>query len=179
MPEKLFSGLSDVKSAQGVLGFFSKPEWRWSDLTSYILYLDRVQDPGNLGALLRTAAATGIFSVVTSPGTVSCFNSKVVRASTGYLFSVPCIQGLPIHALVERDYQLLVAHPRDGKSVYDVQVDPPVALVVGSEGSGVDDSSFGESVQRIHLPMDLETDSLNAAVSGSILMYEVLRRTIS
>ena len=178
LPEKLFRSLSNVESPQGILGFFSKPSWRWSDVKSDLLYLDRLQDPGNLGTLLRTAAATGVFSIITSPGTVSCFKNKVVRSSAGYLFSVPFLEGVPIAALVERHYHLFAAYPREGRMLFEVPFESPLALIVGSESQGVDLSEFKDYVDPIHIPMAAGTDSLNAAISGSILMYEVLRRKI-
>ena len=94
LSSKLLKGISALESPQGVMAFFEKPCWDWKDLTPWILYLDQLQDPGNLGTLLRTAEATNMFSLVTSPGTVSCFNSKVVRASTGALFKVPLLLGI-------------------------------------------------------------------------------------
>ncbi len=175
LSEKLFSALSDLESPQGVMGFFSKPDWTWSDITSHVLYLDRLQDPGNLGTLLRTAAGTGLFSIITAPGTVSCFKNKVVRSSAGYLFSVPFLEHLPLSALPERNYRLFAAHPRKGRSLFEVSFEPPLALIVGSESQGADLSQIKAPVEFVHIPMAGTTDSLNAAVSGSILMYEVVR----
>ena len=175
LPEKLFSSLSDVESTQGILGFFSKPSWTWSEIRSHVLYLDRLQDPGNLGTLFRTAAATGEFSIITSPGTVSCFKNKVVRSSAGYLFDVSFLEGVPISSLVERKFSLFVAHPREGGSLIEAVFEPPLALILGNEGGGVDLPEINELVKPIHIPMSSQTDSLNVAVSGSILMYEVIR----
>jgi len=172
---ELFATLTRVESTQGIIGFFAKPSWTWSDMTPYVLYLDRLQDPGNLGTLLRTAAATGLFSVITSPGTVSCFKDKVVRSSAGYLFHVPFLEAIPLPVLVERKYRLFVAHPRAGKSAFEVVFDSPLALVVGSESDGVDLSQIEVPAQFLHLPMHHTSDSLNAAVAGSVLMYEVIR----
>jgi len=179
VPDKLFRSLSEVESTQGILGFFSKPSWTWSDIKPYVLYLDRIQDPGNLGTLLRTAAATGIFSIVMSPGTVSCFKNKVVRSSAGYLFGVSFLQGLPVSSLFERNYRLFAARPREGRPVFEVPHDPPLALIMGSESKGVNLSQIETPVESIHIPMAKNTDSLNVAVAGSILMYEVLRSKLS
>jgi TrmH family RNA methyltransferase len=178
LPEKLFASVSEVESSQGILGFFAKPYWNWSDIKSHVLYLDRVQDPGNMGTLLRTAAATGIFSVITSPGTVSCFNSKVVRSSAGYLFSVTFLEGESITSLAKRDYRLYAAHPRTGKMIYEISFEPPLALILGSESRGIDPAEILEPAEFVYIPMDSGTDSLNVSVSGSILMYEVLRSKI-
>ena len=109
--EELLDRLSSVGSPQGVVGFFPKPIWNWQDLTSWVLYLDRLQDPGNLGTLLRTARATGVFSLVTSPKTVSFFNSKVVRASAGSLFVVPFLEKISVPELKKQGYGVWGGHP--------------------------------------------------------------------
>jgi TrmH family RNA methyltransferase len=175
LSDKLFSCLSTVESPQGILGFFTKPSWTWSDIKPCVLYLDRLQDPGNLGTLLRTAAATGIFSIITSPDTVSCFKNKVVRSSAGYLFNVSFLEGVSLASLVEREYRLFAAYPREGRLVFEVTFEPPLALIVGSESRGIDPSKIKDYAEPIHIPMAADTDSLNAAVCGSILMYEVFR----
>jgi TrmH family RNA methyltransferase len=178
LPKKLFSELSQVKTTQGVLAFFRKPAWNWSDITPYVVYLDQLQNPGNLGALLRTAAATGIFSIVTSPGTVSCFNNKVVRSSAGYLFDVPFLEGEDLSSLSKRSYRLFVALPTGGKACFAINFEPPLSLIIGSESRGADLAQTGPQAEPLSIPMLGPTDSLNAAVSGSILMYEVMKQKL-
>jgi TrmH family RNA methyltransferase len=178
LPIKLFKSLSEVESTQGILAFFSKPIWNWADITPYVLYLDRLQDPGNLGTLLRTAAATGVFSIVTSPGTVSCFKNKVVRSSAGYLFDVPFLQEQELSTLMRRAYRIFVALPNAGQSLFKTVFEPPLALIIGSESKGVDLTQLGSQVESIHIPMAGSADSLNAAVSGSILMYESIKHKL-
>ena len=176
LEEKLFERLTELESSPGVIGFFTKPSWSWSDIGPYILYLDRLQDPGNLGTLLRTAAATGEFSIVTSPNSVSCFNSKVIRASAGYLFSVPFLEEISLQEIVERKYQLLAGSPVGTTSLFEADFGEPLAIIVGNEGQGVELSCVQTSIPEVRIPMSEKVDSLNAAVSGSLLMYEVLRR---
>jgi TrmH family RNA methyltransferase len=175
--EALFRGLSEVQTTQGVLGFFRKPSWSWSDLTAHILYLDRLQDPGNLGTLLRTAAATGIFSVITGPETVSCYKSKVVRASAAYLFSVPFLQNVALTEIQNRGYELWLTDPADGISLFEAALKPPLALIVGNESSGPSVLTEKTPVRSLRIPMSAGIDSLNAAVAGSLVMYETVRRT--
>jgi len=176
LSSKLLKGISTLESPQGVMAFFEKPCWNWKDLTPWILYLDQLQDPGNLGTLLRTAEATDMFSLVTSPGTVSCFNSKVVRASTGALFKVPLLQGIDPGELKERGYNLWEASPESGQSLFDVQFKSPLAILIGSEGKGLSSSSSAWASQQLHIPMKA-TESLNASVAGSLILYEVFRQT--
>lgn len=173
--ERLLEQASRVRSPQGIIAFFEKPVWTRADLTPFVLFLDRLQDPGNLGAILRTAAATGRFSLVAAPGTVSRFNDKVVRASAGYLFRVPYLEGVPLEELARREYRILVADPGAEADHFGEAFEPPLALAVGAEGAGFD---IPPSLphRRVRIPMDAGVDSLNAAVAASLLMYEVVRR---
>lgn len=178
LPQRLFRLLSSHPSPQGVIGCFEKPKWNWSDLTPFVLALHRLQDPGNLGTLIRTAAATGVFSLVTSPGTVSCFNSKVIKASSGALYSVPFLEGVSISDLHSAGYRIWAALANDGTSLFDAELEPPLAIVVGSEGRGLDSLDSATHMKTVHIPMRPSQESLNAAVAGSLLMYEVFRRTL-
>ena len=172
---KMFRGLSRTRSPQGMLAFFDKPKWSWKELTPYVLFLNRVQDPGNLGVLMRTAAATGIFSIVTSVETVSCFNDKVVRASAGYLFKTPFLEKIDIADLQRHGYEVFVAHHKRGDTLFNRRFKPPLAFMVSNEGEGVDLTEVEQSWQLLRIPMSSRVDSLNVSVSGSLLMYEVYR----
>ncbi len=172
----LFQNLSTLDSSQQILAFFEKPTWNWDDFTSRVLYLHQLQDPGNLGTLLRTARATGIFSVATSPNTVSCFNAKVVRASAASLFSVPCLEKIEASELKSRGYRLWVTTPRGGKSLFEASFDSPLAIVIGNEGGGVSPDVVGIADHHLHIPMQSQVESLNAAVAGSLILYEVFRQ---
>ncbi len=172
----LMDAISQVKSHQSVLAFLNKPRWDWDRLTPWVLYLDRLQDPGNLGTLLRTARATGFFSLVTSTDTVSCFNSKVVRASVASLYSVPFIQGVRLEELRDRGYVVWGAVPAGGRVLYQTRFEPASAFVVGNEGAGLDPLLLTDSDIRLTIPMQDESESLNAGVAGSLIMYEVYRQ---
>lgn len=171
----LMSRLSSVRTSQGVLAFFRKPSWSWRDLTPCLLYLDGLQDPGNLGVLLRTAAATGCFSLLTAPDSVSCFNPKVIRASAGLLFSVPFLEGVPLQSLPLKEYTFWAASPGQGVPFCEASLKPPLVLVLGREGSGFQ-QVLPPGCRFLHIPMESGVESLNAAVAGSLLIYEVYRR---
>ena len=175
----LFQSLSTLDSSQQILAFFEKPSWDWSDFTSRVLYLHQLQDPGNLGTLLRTARATGMFSVATSPHTVSCFNAKVVRASAASLFSVPLLEGIEVSELKSRGYCVWVTTPRGGKSLLEATFESPLAIVIGNEGGGLSPAVLGLADHHLHIPMRSQVESLNAAVAGSLVLYEVFRQEAS
>ena len=173
--KQMLKGLSKTRSPQGLLAFFNKPKWSWKELTPYVLLLNRLRDPGNLGVLMRTAAATGIFSIVTSVDTVSCFNDKVVRASAGYLFKVPFLEKFAAADLQQHGYEIWVAHPREGGTLFNRGFKPPLALMLGNEGEGVDLAEVAQPWRPLRIPMSPGVDSLNVSVSGSLLMYEIYR----
>lgn len=175
LPRQILRALSKTRSPQGLLAFFSKPKWSWQELTPYVLFLNRLQDPGNLGVLMRTAAATGIFSIVTSVDTVSCFNDKVVRASAGYLFRIPFLEKIAAADLQRHGYEIWVAQPRTGDVLFDRRFKPPLALMLGNEGEGVDLAEIEQPWRPLRIPMSSGVDSLNVSVSGSLLMYEIYR----
>ncbi len=176
LSDALLKSLSDLETPQGVLAFFEKPTWSWDDLGPYLLYVHEIQDPGNLGTLLRTTAATGLFSLLTSPGTVSCFNTKVIRASAGAILRVPFLQGIDWAYLKSRGVCLWLATPRRGQSLFQARFRPPLAVVIGSEGSSPDSSMLDEADQLLQIPMKAQTESLNAGVAGAVILYEVYRQ---
>jgi len=175
VPRRLFDRLSRVRSPQGLLAFFDKPRWSWQDLGPFLVGLDGVQDPGNLGTILRTAAATGIFSVVTTPGTVSLYNDKVVRSASGCLFQVPAMERQELSELAERGYNIWLADPYEGQSLFETTLEPPLAIVLGSEGGGLSrqDALAGK---RLRIPMAETVESLNVGISSALIMFEVYRR---
>ncbi len=176
LSEALLKSLSGVETSQGILAFFEKPTWNWDDFGPYLLYVHEIQDPGNLGTLLRTTAATGLFSLLTSPGTVSCFNSKVIRASAGAILRVPFLEGIGWSQLKSRGACLWVATPRRGQSLFEAQFRAPLAVVIGSEGSGPDSSLLEEADKLLQIPMKEQAESLNAGVAGAVILYEVCRQ---
>ena len=171
--------LSDTESPQGVLLVCREPAWRLEDLetVSGLLVLDSLQDPGNVGTLVRAASAFGLGGVVALEGTVDPWNPKAVRAAAGAVFSIPVLM-VPF-AEVERwlevtDTDLVVSEP----SAPDVASYRPAgrwALAVGNEGAGVSPSVAGAARARVGVPMSGDAESLNAGVAGAILMYVLTR----
>ncbi len=173
--DKLLGSISPVQSHQGFLAFFDKPGWTWSDLPKRILCLWKLQDPGNLGTILRTAHATRC-GVVCGPGGVSCFNGKVVRASAAALFSTPFLEGGSLREVKARGWRLLGATPDEGESLFDAALEPPLAVVVGNEGTGLEPEALDLADGLVHIPMAAGCESLNAAVAGALILYEMFRR---
>ncbi|GAB4251457.1 MAG: hypothetical protein Kow00109_27190 [Acidobacteriota bacterium] len=173
--DRVFGSLSTLVTPQGLVAWFPKPAWRWEDLPGQVLYLEGLQDPGNLGTIVRAAAATG-WGLVTAPGTVSLYNAKVVRASAAYLWKVPFRQHENPEPLAARAYRFLRSDPRAASSLFDVELAPPLAVIIGREGGPAREPTGAVSVAGFRIPMAPGVDSLNAAVAAALVMYEAYRR---
>lgn len=181
----LLDSLSDTGNTQGVLAVLDLPS---SDPSTrlrasvqpstfdFILIPDQIRDPGNLGTLLRTAAAAGAQAVFLPPETTDAFAPKVVRAGMGAHFR------LPIHALgwdeIRARTSGLQIHLADmsGASCWETDLRLPLALIVGGEAEGASSPARALATGRVSIPMPGGTESLNASVAGAILMFEVLRQ---
>jgi len=148
-----------------------------------ILIAAGLQDPGNLGTLLRSAEAFGATAVLTTPGTVSGWNQKALRASAGSIFRMPLAAITPadIPRLKSRGLRLFAAvaddpdHPTS-TSVSTTDLTQPCALMIGNEGAGLSDDWLQLADARITIPTPGRVESLNAAIAGSLLLYEASRQ---
>ena len=175
--------LSDTEHPQGIVAVVEPRAWSLEDIAtpagSVLLVLDAVQDPGNVGTMLRTALALGAAGIVALPGTAELANPKVLRGSMGAAFRLPAAAADPaaLLAWVEaRGIELLVA-AADGVPVSRRSRSgrPPLALVVGNEGAGVGPILASAARTRVGIPLAPGVESLNVAVAAGILLYEVLR----
>jgi TrmH family RNA methyltransferase len=167
----LFNKLASTESPQGVLALVRMPQWTPEDLlrgTPLVVVLDGVQDPGNAGAILRTAEAFGATGAVFLKGTVSPSNPKCLRASAGSAFRLPIVNEIP------DGIALFAADPRAKLSIADARLAAPCAIVIGAEGSGVR-PELAARATGVKIPT-VKVESLNAAVAAGILLYEARRQ---
>ncbi|MBK9924954.1 MAG: RNA methyltransferase [Anaerolineales bacterium] len=174
--ESLMKSLSETETPQGILAVLEFTQLPITNNLNFILIPDQIRDPGNLGTLLRTAAATGVQAVLLPPETTDAFAPKVLRAGMGAHFR------LPIHSLSweeikaqTKDMDIYIAD-MDGVSCWETDLRKPLALVIGSEAEGASDEARQLATQKISLPMSEDVESLNAGVAGSVLMFEVVRQ---
>jgi TrmH family RNA methyltransferase len=174
----LMKSLSETENPQGILAILQFSNLPIPSLLNFILIPDQIRDPGNLGTLLRTAAATGVQAVLLPPETTDAFAPKVVRAGMGAHFR------LPIHALTwdeieqmckSANLQVYLAN-MDGKSCWETDLRQPLALIVGGEAEGASEQARKLVHEQISIPMSRNVESLNAGVAGSVLMFEVVRQ---
>jgi TrmH family RNA methyltransferase len=182
--KRVIRKMSATEEPQGILAVVRQTTYTWEDLqidrNSVLLILDGIQDPGNLGTILRTALASGVRYVCLTPGTVDLYNPKVLRSTMGAIFSLVLLPGrLPEDILgFCQDWGLSIfMGDIQGSSVYHTKLaNGPLALVVGNEGNGPSLSFRKADVQCITIPMAQDVESLNVAIATGILLYEMVRQ---
>jgi len=184
LPDKLFDSLVPSESPQGVAALVRLKQFSLEDVLERlqvgpIIALASLQDPGNLGTILRSAEAFGATGAVCLPGTVSPWNPKAMRASAGSIFRLPLIWAKParsLEALRAAGVQTLAAMARDAQSLGGHDLAKPVALLIGAEGSGIPPELAAQCDARVMIPCPGPVESLNAAVAASVLLYEASRQ---
>jgi RNA methyltransferase, TrmH family len=174
--ESLMKSLSDTETPQGILAVVELAPLPIPDSPNFILIPDQIRDPGNLGTLLRTAAAAGVQAVFLPPETTDAFAPKVVRSGMGAHFHLP-IQSMRWEKIRRetKDLQIFLAD-MDGKSCWETDLRQPLALIIGGEAEGASEEARKLALQKISIPMSGNVESLNAGVAGSVLMFEVMRQ---
>ncbi|MFN8594502.1 MAG: RNA methyltransferase [Thermomicrobiales bacterium] len=176
----LFDRLSEVQHPQGVLAVFPWPNFvaALDSTAPLVLVLDRLRDPGNLGTLLRAAAAAGVTAVFLTAASVDPWNAKVVRAGMGAHWRVPVLpfDAAAAHALRPR-LSRRVAAAADANQTYDaVDWSGPAALIVGGEAEGVSRELLAWATESAAIPLAGGVESLNAAVAGAVMLFEAARQ---
>ena len=176
--DKMFKDLSDTETTQGILAVCRMGVYNIEEITcDTLLVSDGVSDPGNLGTLIRTAECSGVGGVVLLKGTVDPYSPKVVRSTMGSIFRVPLYfaQVQDIEQAL-KEYSVVATVLDGSKDLYDVDFPEKVAVVVGNEAHGVSKEVADLSQIRVLIPMCGQSESLNASVAGSVVMYEIFRQ---
>ena len=175
--EKVLRACATTESPQGLVAVVPLPNPPVPDLCTLALVADGLADPGNLGALLRTALAAGVEAVFLTSGTVDPYNPKVVRAGMGAHFRLPIRTESP--ATIRRRLDGLafwVAEPHRGRPVYQLDARPPLALVIGGEARGPAEAWRRDNTVAVTIPTAPEVESLNTAAAAAILLFEIRRQ---
>jgi len=184
LTEEVFGSVVETQTPQGVAALLVPPVWVLDDAmgsVSLILIAVGLQDPGNLGTLVRSAEAFGATGVLTTPGTVSSWNQKALRASVGSVFRVPVVAATAsdIEGLKERGVRLIAAVGVEDAGVTaaeEMDFTLGCAVMIGNEGSGLAAEWMEMCDARVTIPCPGPVESLNAAVAGSLLLYEASRQ---
>jgi TrmH family RNA methyltransferase len=184
LPDKLFATAVPSDSPQGVAALVQCPVFTADDVLSKssagpVLAIGGVQDPGNLGTILRSAEAFGAAGVLLGEGTVAPFNSKAVRASAGSVFRLPIAKAKLAEILPQmrsRGLRLVATSSHKGTPVYEAKLIGPLAIFIGSEGAGLPRDLLAGMDETLAIPHSEHVESLNAGVAASIVLYEVARQ---
>ena len=171
--------LADTQHPQGIIAVVRTPRWSLKDIKvamGPVLVLDGVQDPGNLGTILRTALGLGAAGIIALPGTVEVTNPKVLRGSMGAVFRLPWIsQSLADFLAWSRSQRVsILTAAVDGEPIGGLRLALPLAIVVGNEGAGLS-PALRDAGRKVSIPISAGTESLNVAIAAAILLYEVSR----
>lgn len=183
-PRALLTDILATETPQPVAALVEPPQWTWDDLLTHssaplIVVLAGLQDPGNLGTILRSAEAFGADGVVSLPGTVSAWNPKAVRASAGSVFRLPMLEATADDALLrlrQVGVQVLATAVREAIAAHETNLTRSVALLIGNEGNGLPAELAAHADAAITIPCPGPVESLNAAVAASVLLYEASRQ---
>jgi RNA methyltransferase, TrmH family len=174
----VLASASDTRTQQGILAVLEQRQLDLPEAPTFVLVVDALRDPGNLGALLRTAAAAGVQALLLTPGTVDPFAPKVVRSAMGAHFRLPLrvVEWDDLDSLLPPGMHVFLADSTGGSVYTEVDFRTPLALIVGGEAEGASDQAGLRVQRRIHIPMTGQVESLNAAVATAVILFEVCRQ---
>lgn len=185
VPKALLDEALTTETPQPVAALVDTPEWTWAHLLPHhlkralVLVLAGIQDPGNLGTILRSAEAFGANGIVSLPGTVSAWNAKAVRASAGSVFRVPLLAASPEECFLrlrEAEVKVWATATRGATPAGSADLAQSAALLIGNEGNGLPAEIAAAAEGAVMIPCPGPVESLNAAVAASVLLYEAARQ---
>ncbi len=182
--DRVFAQMSDTKTPQGILAIVQMLTYTIEDMTSgkipVIVLLENIQDPGNLGTIIRSAEGAGATGIILSKDTVDIYNPKTIRSTMGALFRMPFLYSEDIigaaQELKKRGIKLFAAHLKGNNNYYNEDLSVPMGLLIGNEGNGLTDKLTKEADLLVKIPMEGNLESLNAAVSTAVILYEAHRQ---
>lgn len=176
LPDHLFAKLSDVRNAQGILAVVRpEPLDVKPPETGRFLLLDNLRDPGNLGTLIRSAVGARFDGILLYGDCVEPFNPKVIRSTMGTFAFTPVrsIDDAELSLLMKKGFDLAVTTGLGGTNLYETSFSDRLILVIGSEAHGVCETLMNQATRKITIPLQAECESLNAAIAGSICMFQI------
>ena len=175
-PAGLFSEIAPVISPTGILASINIPHLEAPKKQNCILLLEDIQDPGNLGSILRSASASGVDLVYLSDHCADLWSPKVLRGGQGAHFHLPCIEKANFSDITKSFTGKIFATTLSGKSIFQEDLKGPVAFIFGNEGNGIHSETMQLTSHSIHIPMEKGIESLNVSAAVSICLYEKYRQ---
>lgn len=187
LPDKLFKEISDTENPQGIMAVLKMTNYSLNDIlnedNNFLVILEAIQDPGNMGTIIRTADAAGVGGIILSKGCVDLYNSKVLRSTMGSVFHVPIyfsdnlVDDLKV--IKSKGIELYAAHLAGNMEYYEVADWSNSGIIIGNEANGISSEISEMADTLVKIPMIGRAESLNASVAAALLIYEVLRCRLS
>ena len=182
--DRIFQSAADTKTPQGIMAIIKQHHYTLTQVLTgenpLIMILENLQDPGNLGTILRTGEGAGVTGVIISSDTVDIYNPKTIRATMGSIYRVPFYYADDLKEVLkeleERNIVTYAAHLKGSRDYDKPDYRKGSAFMIGNEGNGLTDELAKRAQEYIRIPMCGEVESLNAAVASSLLMYEAFRQ---
>lgn len=183
MKKNLFNMLTSTETPQGAIAVVKNKELPKDIEGEFFLLCDKVQDPGNLGTIIRTAHAAGVDGIILTKGTVDIYNDKSIRSTMGSLFYVPIIQDDEelsfVRKLKGEGFSLVATSLQESKDFFESDLKGKIILSVGNEGNGISEEVFSLADKKVKIPMPGGAESLNVAIATSIILFEKVRQNLS
>lgn len=183
IPDSLFEEISDTKTPQGILMVAKSRFYEVDEILgnkNYLLVLDSIQDPGNLGTIIRTADAAGFTGMIISKGCVDAYNPKVLRSTMGSIFRMPLCFADSLENVLKKiklkGIRVYASHLSAKESCYEINLTNNIAIIIGNEANGISDEVLPYADKLVKIPMYGRTESLNASIAAGVLMFECVRQ---
>lgn len=179
--DNLFKELSSTENPQGVIAVISMVNAIENINSDFYLLCDKLQDPGNLGTIIRTAHAAGVGAVILTKGTVDIYNDKTIRSTMGSIFHIPVLYDNDLSftkKLKERGFSIVATSLEESKNFYEENLTGKIVLTVGNEGNGVSEEIFALADKKVKIPMPGGAESLNVSIASSIILFERVRQSL-
>ncbi|MET3616661.1 TrmH family RNA methyltransferase [Peptoniphilus olsenii] len=172
--DNLFLSISDAITPPGIIAYYKHLDKKFNKKNGKYLYLDDIQEPGNLGGIIRSADALGLDGIILSPNCCDLYNPKTVRSSMSSIFRLP-IYIMPKEELINLDFNLIATSIIESKNIRDYEFKDKDIVIIGNEAKGVSDFLMKKSEFSINIPISDRVNSLNANVAASIIIYEMTK----
>jgi TrmH family RNA methyltransferase len=180
LKEDLLNELCSTEKPQGIVAVVGMKKLDMNLEGSFYLLCDKLQDPGNLGTIIRTAHAAGVDGIILTKGTVDVYNNKTIRSTMGSLFHIPIINDDDSYSitkrLIESGFSLLSTSLEGDKDFFKEDLTGKIIISVGNEGNGVSEEIYNLSDKKVKVPMPGGAESLNVAIATSVILYEKVRQ---
>lgn len=183
LSDQLLEGLSDTESSQGVVAIIKMEQLALEEVvkdSKRLVLLEGIQDPGNMGTIIRTADAAGFDGVITLKGCVEIFNPKVLRSTMGSVFHIPVVAQAEMTEVIEllkrNNLTTFAAHLKGEKTIYEADMSKGGVIFVGNEANGLSEELAGLADELVKIPMPGRAESLNASIAAALFMYEMVRK---